>query len=71
MFAFMGKNHLLRLTSGNQFGMSSEDVLDVLGRRSEYPNLEFIGIHYYSGTQKKEKQVKKDLDRLDSFLSKA
>ena len=62
---------LLRLTSGNQFGMSPEDVLSVLGRRSEYPNLEFIGIHYYSGTQKKDKQVKKDLDRLDSFLIKA
>lgn len=62
---------LLRLTGGNQFGMSPEAVLSVLNRRDEYPNLEFIGIHYYSGTQKKEKQVKKDLDRLGSFLSKA
>lgn len=62
---------LLRLTGGNQFGMAPEDVLSIINRRDEYPNLEFVGIHYYSGTQKKEKQVKKDLDRLDSFLSKA
>ena len=59
---------LLRLTSGNQFGMSSDVIKSILSHREDYPNLIFIGFHYYSGTQKKLKQVLKDISSLEDFL---
>lgn len=62
---------LLRLSSGNQFGMSEEDTLAVLSKLEHYPNLDFIGIHYYSGTQKKKKQIQRDMEKLTSFLDLA
>ena len=57
---------LLRLTSGNQFGMSEEDIHEILGK--DWPNLEIIGLHYYSGTQKKLKQINKDLTYLGDVI---
>lgn len=57
---------LLRLTSGNQFGMSMEDIAEAFS--GDYPNLVFWGIHYYSGTQKKARQMTKDIKRLDQCL---
>jgi diaminopimelate decarboxylase len=62
---------ILRLTSGNQFGMSQEDIFSVISNSVWYPNLDFYGIHYYSGTQKKTRQVQKDLQRLGEFLEMA
>lgn len=59
---------LLRLTSGNQFGMSSDVIKDILSHKEDYPNLIFMGFHYYSGTQKKLKQVLKDISSLEEFL---
>lgn len=62
---------ILRLTSGNQFGMSKEDIFRVLENSSGYSNLEFYGIHYYSGTQKKTRSIKKDLELIDGVLEEA
>lgn len=60
---------LLRLTSGNQFGMSGEDILSVL-KDSERENIPVAGIHYFSGTDKKKRgQIEKDLSKLREFLS--
>ena len=61
---------LLRLTSGNQFGMSEEDILSLLTQVQDYPNLQFYGIHYYSGTQKKKRQIDKDFERLEAALQR-
>lgn len=44
---------LLRVTSGNQFGMSEADVFDLIRRREEYPYLKIMGLQYFTGTQKK------------------
>lgn len=59
---------ILRLTSGNQFGMSEEDILLVLTNQDKYPNLFFYGIHYYSGTQKKKRQIERDFETLEEAL---
>ncbi|MCR5665217.1 MAG: diaminopimelate decarboxylase [Eubacterium sp.] len=60
---------LLRITSGNQFGMSVSDAAKILQNRdSDYRNLNVIGIHYFSGTQKTTRKIKKDLERLESIL---
>ncbi len=68
-----GKNLrvLLRLTSGNQFGMSPEDMLSILKER-EGKSVQISGIHFYSGTdKKKQKQIEKDLSVLTDFLKEA
>ena len=61
---------IFRLTSGNQFGMSEEDIISVLENANEYPNLIFYGIHFYAGTQKKAKQIERDIEKLERFLDK-
>ncbi len=50
---------LLRLNAGSQFGMSKEDLLEILDSR-DYPNTDIVGIHYFVGTQRKkiDKQIK-------------
>ncbi len=63
------KKVILRLSSGNQFGMSEEDILYLIQNKNDFPALDFIGLHYYSGTQKKkEKTISKDLAHLESFI---
>ena len=61
---------ILRLTSGNQFGMSEADILSILANQEKYPNLDICGIHYYSGTQKKKRQIDKDFEKLDAALTR-
>jgi len=58
---------LLRLSSGNQFGMDKETLCTVLSEVQNTKNLIPIGIHYYSGTQKKMKKIEKELNMLDEF----
>ena len=62
---------LIRLTSGNQFGLSEEDLFKIITEQSNYTNILICGIHYYSGTLKKKKQIEKDIISLDTFLSTA
>lgn len=62
---------LLRLTSGNQFGMDEETVEKIVGEREQYPFLDIVGIHYFSGTQKKKVQkFEKEFVYLDEFCEK-
>lgn len=42
---------LLRLSAGNQFGMSEEDISNVIYERSNYKNIKIVGIQFYGGTQ--------------------
>lgn len=60
---------LLRLTSGNQFGMDEALIRELIRERKKFPHLEILGIQYYSGTQKKRKKVlEEEIQRLDRFL---
>ena len=45
---------LLRLNAGSQFGMSKDDLFTALANRTATPDLDFIGIHYFVGTQRKK-----------------
>lgn len=64
-----GVRVLLRLTSGNQFGMDEEDILASIRNRNTYPHLDLAGLQYYSGTQKKGiEKIEKELVKLDSFM---
>ncbi len=58
---------LLRLSSGNQFGMDKETLEKVLMQVKADATMEFEGIHFYSGTQKKAKKVEKEIVMLQEY----
>ena len=60
---------ILRLTSGNQFGMSLEDIEYIISHPDEFKGITVIGIHYYSGTQKSLRKINKDLEKIKSALA--
>ncbi|WP_455719183.1 diaminopimelate decarboxylase [Agathobacter sp.] len=60
---------ILRLTSGNQFGMSIDDIEYIISHPNEFKGLSVIGLHYYSGTQKTLRKINKDLEKIDSALA--
>lgn len=53
---------LLRLTSGAQFGMEETEIRSIIANRENYPFIHIIGIHYFSGTQKKK--IEKDIEEI-------
>ena len=60
---------ILRLTSGNQFGMDPAEIADIIAKRDYFDSVEIIGLHYYSGTQKKNVGViEKDLCAFMGFI---
>lgn len=62
---------LLRLTGGSQFGMDEEELLNVIRNRSDYAGIEIVGIHYFTGTQKrKPAAIIKELDLVEQFVEK-
>ena len=64
---------LLRLTSGNQFGLDKSDLYGIIAEFADDPHLDIWGIQYFSGTQKTSikrlarelRQVKKVMGRLE------
>lgn len=61
---------LIRVTSGNQFGVDEEDIRKIISSRQEYTALHILGLQFYSGTQKKNlSQMEKELQSLDAFLN--
>lgn len=50
----------LRLTSGNQFGMNPEEIRRLVENRRRYNRLDFVGLHYYAGTQRSRVQQLQD-----------
>jgi len=62
-------NVLIRLTSGNQFGVSEEDFKYII---ENYNNnfINICGIEYFSGTQKSSiKKIQKEINYLNEFIS--
>ncbi len=62
---------LLRLTSGNQFGMNEEDIEDIIRTEKDNESFEISGIQFFSGTQKTSmKKYKREITHLSEFLKK-
>ncbi len=60
---------LLRLTNDSQFGINEEEIRQILARRQDYPRLDFLGIQYFSGTQKTSlKKLAREIRMLDALL---
>lgn len=67
----VGKNirALLRVSSGNQFGLDEESIAEILEYRWKYPHVNISGFQYYSGTQKKKlKKLEQELEELDHMM---
>lgn len=61
----------IRLTSGNQFGVDEDVFLNLIRSLKDYPFLTVAGIHYFTGTQKRQaKTIEKELNRIDAFIKK-
>lgn len=59
---------LLRVTSGNQFGLDEEDIKDIVKNREQYPELNIRGVQCYTGTQKKKFDIiKSEIEWLDGL----
>lgn len=59
---------LPRLTSGNQFGMDKKEMIELITELKKLPYFELCGIHFFSGTQKKNIDIiKNELEELDEF----
>ncbi|MDE6025523.1 MAG: alanine racemase [Lachnospiraceae bacterium] len=56
---------LPRLSSGNQFGMDEENLMQVLSQIYEDDLMDVAGLHYYGGTQKKTEKIEKELKLLE------
>ena len=62
---------LVRVTGGSQFGMDEADVIDIINRRKAYGGIEFVGLHYFTGTQKRKTSViEKELDYISDFANR-
>ena len=60
---------LLRLTSGNQFGIEEDTLRKIIHERERWPQSEIIGIQLYSGTQKHSlRRLQREITRLDELV---
>ena len=61
-----------RLTNKSQFGMDEDTITALIrDRDARFPHIEFAGIHFFSGTQKKKlKKHEKELQMLDAFFAR-
>ena len=61
---------LLRVTSGNQFGLDEDVIEQLISNRALYKYIDFKGLQCYSGTQKKKiSQIEKEIDWLDGICT--
>lgn len=61
---------LLRLSSGNQFGMDDATVLEIV-KKSKSLEIEIIGVQFYAGTQKRLETVIREIEKLKMFAEEA
>lgn len=61
----------LRVTSGNQFGMSESDVEELIRKRTDYPHLDVTGLQYFTGTQKKVmKKIAGEVEYIENLMQR-
>lgn len=60
---------LLRLTSGNQFGIERNEIIDLIKNRDLFEGVNIIGLQHFSGTQRHSLgKYEKELEMLDDLL---
>ncbi len=62
---------ILRITSGNQFGLDEADLCEIIANRSNYKGVDIVGIQHFSGTQRHNLKIyQEELDYCDSLIIK-
>ncbi len=65
---------LLRVTDvkgGSQFGMEEATVLDIIKNRDSFKGMQIVGLHYFTGTQKKKaKPIERELGYLADLIAR-
>lgn len=62
---------LMRLTSDNQFGMDEDLIVQIAAGRDKYPHIDFVGLHYFSGTLKKRPTlIGRELDKMEALAKR-
>lgn len=62
---------ILRISNGSQFGMDEREVVELIKNRDSLKGCDIIGLHYFTGTQKKKvKPIVKELSYLDELAQK-
>ena len=62
-------NVLIRITSGNQFGINDYEAEKIIKNRADYPNLNIKGLQYFSGTQKKSiKNLTREIEYMQNLI---
>lgn len=59
---------LPRLSNGAQFGMDKTELEGLIAQRDQYPYLEFVGVQYFTGTQKKLKTTLEELSFITEYV---
>ncbi len=62
-------NVFLRLSDGAQFGMNEEVLEQIVKNRKDYKYLHIIGIHFFSGTQKRKININ-ELKMIIEYVNK-
>lgn len=61
---------LIRLTNDSQFGINAAEIEEIIASRDQYPNLDILGIQFFSGTQKTSlKKLAREIRALDELLT--
>lgn len=60
-------NVILRLTGGNQFGMSKADIHRCIEQLRAVPPVHIRGIHYFTGTQKKIAKIQSEVEFITTW----
>lgn len=64
-------NVMIRISSGNQFGINDYEAEDIIKNRDNYKNINIVGLQYFSGTQKKSiKTLSRELSYMDGLIEK-
>ena len=64
-------NVMIRISSGNQFGINDYEAEDIIKTRDNYKNINIVGLQYFSGTQKKSiKTLTRELNYMDGLIEK-
>lgn len=60
---------LIRLSSGNQFGVDQRTYEKLAGQIAKDEMMELVGMHYYSGTQKKFGKLERELKEITEYTA--
>ncbi|MCI6798998.1 MAG: alanine racemase [Spirochaetia bacterium] len=62
------QNIIIRISSGNQFGMEVADFYKAYEQIKDNSNIQIDGIQYFSGTQKKKSKIIEEVNYLEQLI---